>query len=65
MLEVMDLSQVVEATKSVKEFSTFEASLLLCSLYDSMMEHGNKKVFQGLKNRVIKKKIRKFIGNGK
>lgn len=61
MLESLDLCQVVEATKTVKEFSNFDASVLLLGFYDSMMkETGNKKVFQGLKNRLIKRNLKKI-----
>ena len=61
MLESLDLCQVVEATKTVKEFSNFDASVLLLGFYDSMMkETGNKKVFQGLKNRLIKRNFKKI-----
>lgn len=60
MIENLNLCEVVEATKAVKD-STFEASLLLLGIYDSLMEKsGDPKLFQGLKNRVIKKMKRGF-----
>ena len=59
MLEGLNLCEVVETTKAVKD-STFEASLLLLGIYDSLMEKsGETKLFQGMKNRIIRKMKRR------
>ncbi len=62
MLESLDFCQVVEATKQVKDASQIEASVLLLSFYDSMIkENGSSKIFRALKDRLIKRNIRKSL----